>query len=58
MQVHGVNKAIQANGFVEIINGVPKASAQFTVRLKDFGMDGILISFVADKVNVEVSASY
>ena len=58
MQVHGVNKAIQANGSVEIINGVPKASAQFTVRLKDFGMDGILISFVADKVNVEVSASY
>lgn len=58
MQVHGVNKSIQANGTLEIINGVPKASAQFTVRLKDFGMDGILISFVADKVNVEVSASY
>jgi hypothetical protein len=58
MQVHGKNKAIQTNGTIEIVNGIPKASAQFTVRLKDFGMDGILISFVADKVNVEVSASY
>lgn len=58
MQVHGVNKAIQTNGTVEIVNGIPKAFAQFTVRLKDFGMDGILISFVADKVNVEVSANY
>lgn len=58
MQVHGVNKAIQTSGIIEIVNGIPKASAQFTVRLKDFGMDGILISFVADKVNVEVNANY
>jgi hypothetical protein len=58
MQVHGKNKAIQTNGTIEIVNGIPKAFAQFTVRLKDFGMDGILISFVADKVNVEVSASF
>ncbi len=58
MQVHGKNKAIQTNGIVEIINGIPKASAQFTVRLKDFGMDGVLISFVADKVNVDVNASF
>ena len=58
MQVHGKNKAIQTNGIIEIVNGIPKASAQFTVRLKDFGMDGVLISFVADKVNVEVNASF
>jgi hypothetical protein len=58
MQVHGKNKAIQTNGIIEIVNGIPKASAQFTVRLKDFGMDGILISFVADKVNVDVNASF
>ena len=58
MQVHGVNKTIQANGIIEIVNGVPKASAQFTVRLKDFGMGGVLINLVADKVDVEVNASY
>lgn len=58
MQVHGKNKAIQTNGTIEIVNGVPKASAQFTVRLKDFGMDGILISFVADKVDVVVNANF
>jgi YceI-like domain len=58
MQVHGKNKAIQTNGTIEIVNGIPKATAQFTVRLKDFGMDGVLISFVADKVNVEVTANY
>lgn len=58
MQVHGVNKAIETNGVIEILNGTPKASAQFTVRLKDFGMDGLLINMVADRVNVEVTAQF
>ncbi len=58
MQVHGVSKAIQANGFIEIKNGIVKANAKFTVRLKDFDIGGIMIKMVADKVNVEVSATY
>jgi len=58
MQVHGVNKAIQTNGIIEIKNGVVKASAQFTVTLKDFGIGGIMIKMVADKINVDVSATY
>ena len=58
MQVHGVNKAIQTNGVIVISNGVPKASAKFTVSLKDFGIGGVLIKMVADKVDVEVVASY
>ncbi len=58
MQVHGVNKAIQTNGLIEIIKGQPKATAKFTVTLKDFGIGGILIKMVADKVDVEVVASY
>ena len=58
MQVHGVNKAIQATGFIEIKNGIAKANAKFTVRLKDFNIGGIMIKMVADKVNVEVSATY
>ncbi|MEY4278476.1 MAG: hypothetical protein RL377_480 [Bacteroidota bacterium] len=58
MQVHGVNKAIQTNGTIEVKNGVVKAYSKFTVRLKDFGIGGILIKMVADKVNVEVTASY
>ncbi len=58
MQVHGVNKAIQTNGIIEIIKGQPKATAKFTVTLKDFGIGGLLIKMVADKVDVEVVASY
>ncbi len=58
MQVHGVNKAIQTNGVVEIKNGIVKASAQFTVTLKDFGIGGIMIKMVADKINVDVTATY
>jgi hypothetical protein len=58
MQVHGVNKAIQSNGLIVISNGVAKASAKFTVSLKDFGIGGVLIKMVADKVEVEVVASY
>ncbi len=58
MQVHGVNKAIQTNGLIEIIKGQPKATAKFTVTLKDFGIGGLLIKMVADKVDVEVVASY
>ena len=58
MQVHGVNKAIQTNGIIEIKNGVVKATAQFTVTLKDFGIGGIMIKMVADKINVEVAATY
>ncbi len=58
MQVHGINKAIQANGIIEIKNGIVKASSQFTVRLKDFGIGGIMIKMVADKINVDVSATY
>ncbi len=58
MQVHGVNKAIQTNGVIVISKGLPKASAKFTVSLKDFGIGGVLIKMVADKVDVEVVANY
>ena len=58
MQVHGVNKAIQTNGVIEVVKGLPKATAKFTVTLKDFGIGGLLIKMVADKVDVEVVASY
>ena len=49
MQVHGVNKAIQTNGLIVISKGQPKASAKFTVSLKDFGIGGVLIKMVADQ---------
>jgi hypothetical protein len=58
MQVHGVNKAIQTNGVIVITKGLTKASAKFTVSLKDFGIGGVLIKMVADKVDVEVVANY
>jgi len=58
MQVHGVNKAIQTNGVIEIKGGKPVATAKFTVTLKDFGIGGLLIKMVADKINVEVTAAY
>ena len=58
MQVHGVNKQVNANGFLEIKNGIPTASAKITVTLKDFGIGGILIKMVADKINVDITATY
>lgn len=58
MQVHGINKNIQTNGVIEIINGVPKATAKFIVRLKEFGMGGLMINMVADKIEVNITASY
>jgi hypothetical protein len=58
MQVHGVNKNIQTNGIIEIVNGLPKASAKFIVRLKEFGMGGIMINMVADKIEVNITAAY
>lgn len=58
MQVHGVNKTVQAKGVIVITKGLPKATAKFTVTLKDFGIGGLLIKMVADQVDVEVVASY
>ena len=58
MQVHGVNKAIETKGVIVITKGLPKATARFTVSLKDFGIGGVLIKMVADQVDVEVDASY
>jgi hypothetical protein len=58
MQVHGVNKAMQTTGWLEIKNGLPTASAQFTVTLKDFKIGGLLIKMVADKINVDIKASF
>ncbi len=58
IQVHGVSKPIQTNGFIEIKNGIVKTSAQFTVTLKDFGIGGVLIKMVADKINIDVTATY
>jgi hypothetical protein len=58
IQVHGVSKPIQTNGFIEIKNGMVKTSAQFTVTLKDFGIGGVLIKMVADKINIDVTATY
>lgn len=58
MQVHGVNKNMQTTGILEIKGGVPKATAQFEVRLKDFEIGGILIKLVADKMNIDITASF
>ena len=58
MQVHGVNKAMQTSGMIEIKNGLPIATAKFTVTLKDFKIGGILIKMVADKINIDVKAAY
>jgi len=58
MQVHGVNKTMQTTGLIEVVGGVPKASARFTVTIKDFGIGGILIKMVADKINIDVTATY
>jgi hypothetical protein len=58
MQVHGVNKPIQTNGLIEVNNGVVKASAQFSVTLKDFKIGGLLIKMVADKINIDITATY
>ena len=58
MQVHGVNKAIETKGVILIKNGLPKATAKFTVTLKDFGIGGLLIKMVADQVDIEVVANY
>ena len=58
MQVHGVNKTMETIGTIEIKGGVPKASAQFVVRLKDFKIGGILIKLVADKMNIDVVAAF
>jgi hypothetical protein len=43
---------------IEVKNGVINANSKFTVTLKDFGIGGILIKMVADKINVEVNATY
>ncbi|NQW78451.1 MAG: YceI family protein [Chitinophagaceae bacterium] len=58
MQVHGVNKAMQTSGMIEIKNGLPIATAKFTVTLKDFKIGGILIKMVADKINIDISATF
>ena len=58
MQVHGVNKAMETKGVIVITKGLPKATATFTVSLKDFGIGGLLIKMVADQIDVEVVASY
>ena len=58
MQVHGVNKIMQTSGLLEIKNGIPTATAQFTVTLKDFKIGGILIKLVADKMNIDIKATY
>ena len=58
MQVHGVNKAMQTSGLIEIKNGIPSATAQFTVTLKDFKIGGILIKMVADKINIDIKATF
>lgn len=58
MQVHGVNKTVQTNGVIEVKGGIPTATARFTVTLKDFGIGGLLIKMVADKINIDVTATY
>ena len=58
MQVHGVNKTLETVGSIEIKAGVPKATAQFVVRLKDFKIGGILIKFVADEMIIDIVAAF
>ena len=58
MQVHGVNKTMETTGIIEVKGGVPKATAQFVVRLKDFKIGGILIKLVADKMDIDIVAAF
>jgi hypothetical protein len=56
MQVHGTNKNVQTTGTVEVIGKSVKATAKFTVRLKDFNIGGVMIKMVADEIDVDVNA--
>ena len=47
-----------AMGIIEVKGGVPKATAQFVVRLKDFKIGGILIKLVADKMDIDIVAAF
>jgi hypothetical protein len=58
MQVHGVNKTLETKGVIVVTKGLPKATAKFTVTLKDFNIGGVLMNMVADKMDIEVVASY
>ena len=58
MQVHGVNKTIETKGVIVVTKGLPKATAKFSVTLKDFNIGGVLMNLVADKMDIEVVASY
>lgn len=58
MQIHGVNKKMDTAGFIEIKGGIITATAHCTVSLKDFNIGGLLINWVADKINIDITARY
>ncbi|NCI47739.1 YceI family protein [Sediminibacterium soli] len=55
LTMHGITKNVTVNGTVNIRGGKPLAAAQFSIVLKDFGINA---SSVTDKVTVDVSCQY
>ncbi len=55
LNMHGVSKNITVNGTIDIKDGKPSVTAQFTALMKDYNINA---SKVTDKVVIEISCLY
>jgi hypothetical protein len=55
LNMHGVTKNTTVNGTIDIKDGKPSVTAQFTAQMKDFNINA---AKVTDKVLIDISCQY
>jgi hypothetical protein len=59
LTIHGVSQKVTTNGQLEIIQGKPSITGEFSVKIKDFGIKGLYIGEkIANEAKIRVNCKY
>lgn len=59
LTIHGVSQKVSTNGQLEIIQGKPSITGEFSVKIKDFGIKGLYIGEkIANEAKIRVNCKY
>ena len=59
LTIHGVSQKVSTNGQLEIVQGKPAITGEFSVKIKDFGVKGLYIGEkIANEAKIRVNCKY
>jgi hypothetical protein len=59
LTIHGVAQKVSTNGILEIAQGKPNLTGEFSIKIKDYGIKGLYIGDkIANEAKIKVNCKY